>query len=197
MLWVAGGIAAGLVVVAIAAVFLLSGNDDRQDDALVAAPESVLRVQEILDSLPDLEGETDLDQMRALLGPPDAFTIFEEPRADGTRSRTEEWFYYELYSVYEFADGKLVANLPLDDPPEWLVLPRQYDPSMFVLGETWEQVSARIPEPGMFTRYELEPEYELPATYYAANQLLLLFDDAGRLLYVEAIPLEPGDEETP
>lgn len=197
MFWVAGGIAAGLVVVAVAAVVLLNANDDGQEGALAAAPESVLRVQEILDSLPDLEGETDLDQMRALLGPPDAFTIFEEPRPDGTTSRTEEWFYYEFYSVYEFVDGKLVANLPLDDPPEWLVLPRQYDPSMFVLGETWEQVSARIPEPGMFTRHDLEPEWELPATYYAANQLLLLFDEGGRLLYVEAIPLEPGEEATP
>ncbi|GMV86056.1 MAG: hypothetical protein AMXMBFR80_19110 [Dehalococcoidia bacterium] len=195
--WVAGGIAAGLAIVAVGAVVLLTGDDDGHEPAIAAPPESVLRTQGILDSLPDLEGETDLDQMRALLGPPDAFSIFLDQYADGSTARREEWFYYEFYSMYEFVDGRLVANLPLDDPAEWHILPRQYDPAMFQLGETWGQVAERIPDPGSLTRFELEPQYELPASYYVGNQLVLLFDEHGGLLYVEAVPLEPGEEPPP
>jgi hypothetical protein len=194
--WSAGGVFAGLAVVA-AGFFFLSGGDS--EDPAPPAPDagSVARVQATLDSLPGLEGATDLEQTRSLLGPPDAFTIFLDQYPDGSTARREEWFYYELYSLYEFVDGRLVANLPLDDPADWQVFPRQYDPAMFELGETWVQVAERIPEPGSLTRFELEPEYELQASYYVGNQLLLLFDDLGGLLYVEAIPLEPGEELAP
>lgn len=194
--WAAGGILAGLAVVAAGLVWLSRGNGEAP--ALPAADAgSVARVQATLDSLPGLEGATDLDQLRSLLGPPDAFTIFLDQYDDGSTARREEWFYYEFYSLYEFVDGRLVANLPLDDPAEWHVLPRQYDPAMFELGETWVQVAERIPDPGSLTRFELEPEYELPASYYVGNQLVLLFDEGGGLLYVEAVPLEPGEELAP
>lgn len=194
--WSAGGALLGLAVVA-AGLFWLSGSEADDPALPTADAASVARVQSTLDSLPALEGATDLEQLRSLLGPPDAFTIFGDQSPDGSTARREEWFYYELYSVYEFVDGRLVANLPLDDPSDWHIFPRQYDPAMFQLGETWAQVAERIPQPGSLTRFELEPEYDLQASYYVGNQLLLLFDEAGGLLYVEAIPLEPGEDLTP
>ena len=189
--WMAGGaIATALAVVAAAlGAFLLRGDDESVDGQVVRD------IQAILDGLPHLEGETDLQQMRSLLGPPDAFTIFLERLDDGRSARREEWFYFDYYSVYSFLDGKLQTNLPLADPPELMILPRHWDPGAFELGATWESLAGVVKDPGAFESFEFEDEFEVPGRYYVGNQLVLVFDEDGHLYYVEAVPLEPGVDE--
>lgn len=189
ILWISLGVVAGVAVLVGAFLLLGGGGDDEPP-----VPDQLAAVQEILDSLPSLEGQTDADQMRSLLGPPDAFTIALEEGDSGV-VRREEWFYYELLAMYAFVDGRLTLNLPLSDPAAWQVYPRQWDPSMFEMGETWDEVSSKLDDPGRFASFAFEPEYEIEATYYVGNQLLLLFDDAGRLIYVEAVPLEPAEAD--
>lgn len=190
--WLVLGGAAGLaliVAVILGGLFLLRGDDEAVDAAVVAD------IQGILDSLPDLEGKTDMEQMRSLLGVPDAFTIFREEDADGVVRRREDWYYFEYYSVYSFLDGVLETNLPLDDPSGIMVLPRHWDPSAFELDATWESLAATLGDPAAFESFEFEEEYDLPGRYYVGNQLILVFDEDGKLYYVEAVPLEPGAEE--
>ncbi|MBK8559713.1 hypothetical protein [Candidatus Amarobacter glycogenicus] len=178
-----------LVAVILGGLFLLRGDDEAVDAAVVAD------IQGILDSLPDLEGKTDMEQMRSLLGAPDAFTIFREEDADGAVRRREDWYYFEYYSVYSFLDGVLETNLPLDDPSGLMVLPRHWDPSAFELDATWESLATTVGDPAAFESFEFEEEYDLPGRYYVGNQLILVFDEDGKLYYVEAVPLEPGAEE--
>ncbi|MGE0601826.1 MAG: hypothetical protein AB7J35_20510 [Dehalococcoidia bacterium] len=182
------------VVAAAGAWLLFAGGSSEAppvDDRVVADIESVLA------GLPHAEGETDIDQMRSLLGPPDAFTLFLESDAEGHTGRREEWYYFDYLSVYSFLDGKLETNLPLADAADFTVLPRRWDPGMFDLGVEWPDLADVIGDPARFESYEFEPEYEVPGTYYVGNQLLLLFDDEGKLYYVEAIPLEPDDGGEP
>ncbi len=97
--------------------------------------------------------------------------------------------------MFEFADGKLVASLPLDEIQGLLVVPRRYDPADFQLGTTWQEVARTLDNPGELQSYELEEGYELQVTYYVGAQLLLAFDDDGLLFYMEALPLETGATE--
>ena len=157
----------------------------------VASPTTAVstQLQSAIAALPLAEGETDLEQMRSLLGPPDAFTLeLDVTGADG-ESRREEWFYFELLSVYEFVDGRLVSNLPLEEGG-FLIAPLQYDPADFTLGVGWEETAAGLPDAAEFISYEIEDEFEVEATYYVGSQLLLVFDESGRLAYVETLPLE-------
>ena len=91
-------------------------------------------LQPIVDRLPDPIGD-DADGLRQLLGPPDAFLVAFEPREDGSDSRREEWIYYDLATSFELVDGALLADRPLDEEAELLVLPRGYDPSDFTAQE--------------------------------------------------------------
>ena len=177
------------VIAAMAGLLLLRGGDEGVDG------EVVRDIQAILDGLPQLDGQTDIEQMRSLLGPPDAFTIFLEQAEDGSKARREEWYYFEYYSVYSFLDGNLELNLPLGDPPELMVLPRHWDPASFELGATWDSLHGAVKDPGAFESFEIEPEFEVPGRYYVGSQLILVFDEEGHLYYVEAIPLEPGVDE--
>ncbi len=159
------------------------------------SPEVVASLAAALSGLPPASGDSDLEQMRSLMGPPDAFSLMLEPQDGAAPVRREEWYYYEIATVFEFADGKLVANLPLDENQGLLVVPLRYDPADFQLGATWQEVARTLDNPGELQSYELEEGYELEVTYYVGAQLLLAFDDDGLLFYMESLALETGATE--
>lgn len=190
------GLAAGLVVlVAAGGVFawrFLGGSDDgtlhfaappKVDRAIVAA------LDQRFASLPHPAGENDRDQVRDLMGIPDAFIIsWESIGAEPEPVRYETWFYYELLSAFEFADGQLISNLPIDDEEAVLLLPRQYDPSSFARELDWKAVSAMLPDPASAATTTVPEELGVALTAYAGDQLLVVFDEFG-LVYVETILL--------
>ncbi|MCA9824732.1 MAG: zinc ribbon domain-containing protein [Dehalococcoidia bacterium] len=198
---VLAAIAAGVVILAgaVVAVVLLAGGGDDSDD-IFADPgdvedSTIASISASLGLLGQPEGETEQDQMRSLMGPPDGFTVTEDVDEAGNVSRREEWFYYEIRTVFEYAGGKLVSSLPLESSyDDFYIAAVQYDPGDFELGVSWDDVAAILPDPAAMIRYELEPEYELDGHFYAGNQLLLFFDDDDRLIYLEALPLAPGEE---
>lgn len=155
------------------------------DEALVA------QLEEVVDALPEPLGDNDRDQIRSMIGLPDTFTIsFERSgeEGDGPLVRYETWYYYELVTAFEFADGTLVSNLPIEAVEGMIFLPRKYDPATFEQSTTWDEITSMLSDPESFVERELEPEYELPVVYYAGEQLLVAFDDEG-LFYVETVPL--------
>jgi hypothetical protein len=193
------GVAAvvALVLGAGAVVLLVMGGGESEtaaDDAEVE-PGVVAALQSAVDALGDVEGETDIEQVRSAMGPPDAFTIAHEVADDGTATRREEWYYYDLRTVFEFVDGRLVSNLPVESSyGDFYLLANHYDPADFEMGATWEAVQPVLHDPSVFAEFELEPEYEIEATFFAGDQLILAFDDTGVLFYVEAVPLAATGE---
>ena len=178
--------AAAVILVAGIGSFLAfsSGGDDKQAgsdepsptavrplDLVSVDPAVVERLEEIIADMPEPSGQTDREQFRSLLGPPEAFTIAIEVDDQGISRRREEWFYYDLRSVYEFVDGTLVANLPIEAEHQFLILPIQYDPDSFEMGSTWEEVAASLGGAERFESFQLEPAYELEATVYVGDLL--------------------------
>lgn len=208
-LWAGGGVVAviGLVVVV---VLLVSGGDggDGGDggvepssltlpDIEVEIDEALVgQLEEAIADLPEPIGENDRDQVRSMIGLPDAFTISIErsgEEGDGPIVRYETWFYYELVTAYEFADGALISNMPIEPVEGLIFLPKKYDPADFERTTTWDEIAPMLSEPDSFEARELEAEYEVPIVYYAGEQLLVAFDDEG-LVYVETVPL--GEDES-
>jgi hypothetical protein len=155
------------------------------DAALVA------QMEDAIAALPEPIGDNDRDQIRSMIGLPDAFTIsFERSGEDGDGPlvRYETWYYYELLTAYEFADGALISNLPMDAVDGLVFLPKKYDPADFERATTWDEIVPMLSDPDSFVPRELEAEYEVPLVFYAGEQLLVVFDDEG-LFYVETVPL--------
>jgi len=50
-----------------------------------------------------------------------------------------------------------------------------------------------VGDPSAFEAVALDPEYEVPATIYVGNLLLLAFDEEGKLFYVETVPVTPAE----
>lgn len=139
-------------------------------------------------------GATDRDQVRSLMGLPDAFVLsFERSgkNGDGPTIRYETWFYYEILSALEFADGELISNLPIDEVTAPTILPRGYDPSAFKRSMRWDDAKPLVYDAAAFSPRSLPREFDVPITFYAGSQLLLGFDDEG-LVYAETIPLSLG-----
>jgi len=160
------------------------------DAALVAQMEEAIAV------LPEPIGDNDRDQIRSMIGLPDAFTIsFERSGEDGDGPlvRYETWYYYELLTTYDFADGALISNLPMDSVDGLVLLPKKYDPADFERTTTWDEIAPMLSDPDSFVARELEAEYEVPLVFYAGEQLLVVFDDEG-LFYVETVPLAAEEE---
>ena len=160
------------------------------DEAVVA------QMEDALAALPEPIGDNDRDQIRSMIGLPDAFTIsFERSGEDGDGPlvRYETWYYYELITAYEFADGALISNLPMDPVDGIVFLPKKYDPAAFERTTTWDEIVPMLSNPGSFVARELEPEYEVPLVFYAGEQLLVAFDDEG-LFYVETVPLAAEEQ---
>lgn len=187
-----------VVVLAAIGVFVAmdegSGGSNRLDFAKAPTIDDavVADLDERFASLPVPTGETDRDQIREMLGPPDAFELsWESVGEDPEAIRYETWFYYELLTAYEFADGALIANLPIDDDDAVLLLPLQYDPANFERSLTWEKVSTMLADPASAAKTSVPEELGAALTGYAAEQLLVVFDDEG-LVYAETIPLRGG-----
>lgn len=160
------------------------------DAALVAQMEEAIAV------LPEPIGDNDRDQIRSMIGLPDAFTIsFERSGEDGDGPlvRYETWYYYELLTAYEFADGALISNLPMDPVDGVVFLPKKYDPADFERTTTWDDIAPMLRDPDSFVARELEAEYEVQLVFYAGEQLLVVFDDEG-LFYVETVSLAAEEE---
>jgi hypothetical protein len=160
------------------------------DEALVA------QMEDAVAALPEPIGDNDRDQIRSMIGLPDAFTIsFERSGEDGDGPlvRYETWYYYELLTAYEFADGALISNLPMDPVDGIVFLPKKYDPAEFERTTTWEKIVPMLSDPDSFVARELEAEYAVPLVFYAGEQLLVTFDDEG-LFYVETVPLAAEEQ---
>jgi hypothetical protein len=169
---------------------VLPDIDVEIDEALVA------QMEDAVAALPDPLGDNDRDQIRSMIGLPDAFTIsFERSGEDGDGPlvRYETWYYYELNTAYEFADGALISNLPMDAVDGLVFLPKKYDPADFERTTTWDEIVLMLSDPDSFVPRELEAEYEAPLVFYAGEQLLVVFDDEG-LFYVETVPLTAEEE---
>lgn len=205
-LLIAAGVVAALALVAVVAFLLFGGGGGEEaggerlelpDVPVTIDPAQLSRFQAIADTLPEPQGETDRDQLRSLIGPPDTFTItFERAGADGSGPtvRYETWFYYDLGTAYEFADGGFVQDMPMTLTGGPVLLPpRRYDPALFGRDTTWEEITALLLDPAAFGPIELEEEYEVPLTFYAGEQLIVAFDDEG-LFSVESVALAEGEE---
>ena len=55
-------------------------------------------------------GEDDAEQLRSLIGAPEAFTFAFEPAADGSSGRREPGSCDDLASAFEFIDGELLTD---------------------------------------------------------------------------------------
>lgn len=157
----------------------------------------VAGLQAVADKMPKPAGATDRDQVRSLLGAPDAFEVAFD-LADGGRSETliryETWYYFELESAFEFADGDLIGNMPADDVPSLAILPRQYDPSMFRADMTVADVKKLVAAPDSLMRIDAPSELGVKATAYYGEQHMVAFDESG-LVLVETYPLQGGGSE--
>ena len=111
------------------------------DEALVA------QMEDAVAALPEPTGDNDRDQIRSMIGLPDAFTIsFERSGEDGDGPlvRYETWYYYELDTAYEFADSALISNLPMDPVDGLVFLPKKYDPADFERTTTWDEIAPML-----------------------------------------------------
>lgn len=110
--------------------------------------------------------------------------------------RREDWYYLSISRAL-FLDGVLETNLPLDDPSGIMVrFPGTGTPRRSNLDATWESLAATLGGPGRLRVLRVRGRVRtLPGRYYVGNQLIRVFDEDGKLYYVEAVPLEPGAEE--
>lgn len=195
--------AAAAVIIAVLVALSSGGGDDGSSTTSLPhvvveiEPATFAAVNNVAAHLPALEGETDRDQIRSFLGQPDAFVISFEPSgeaADGPIVRYESWYFYELGTVYEFADGALIMGMPSTLPTGPTILPpRHYDPVLFDRDTPLGGIAALLDNPAAFEPIPVEDEYGISLTFYAGEQLLVAFDDEG-LFYVETVPLSVDEE---
>jgi hypothetical protein len=161
------------------------------DEAVVGA--------EIVDAaavLPPSTSGDDRDQVRAVLGVPDAFILAFEPGPDGSTQRREEWYYLERQTGFEFVDGRVLTLLPLEAPGSPLgaegtgisFVPSFYDPQDFDRAMSVDDVVAMLTDPSSLVSTPAPDELEVELHVYAADQILFAFDAEG-LAYVETVPL--------
>lgn len=192
-----------LGVAAAAGYFLLTGGDGEEKAGLdFARPAPIDRafvadLQKLADTLPKPSGETDRDQVRSLLGDPDTFELaFEPASAESDRLvRRETWFYFDMLSAFEFVDGDLIANLPIDDVSGLVVLPRQYNPGQFDRETRIDDVKKLLVQPGAASQTSLPEALGAEVTALAGEQLLVAFDEDGLLVYAQTFILRPGGAE--
>ena len=97
----------GALLIALVASSSVTAADEVAADEVDVAAE----IGAIVERLPESNGGGDAAELSLLAGPPDAFTIAFEPADDGSVSRREQWFYYDLATAFEFADGGLLAQV--------------------------------------------------------------------------------------
>ena len=154
-----------------------------------------VQVVEELSSIELLPATADLEQIRAVLGPPDAFnlTFEDDPAGNGAPPlRVETWTFFALDTAFVFQNGELRNSYPVEPLPDLAILPRQYDPGGFrrdmALSEAAELIGD--PEAALISEFS-EDEMGAELKVYASEQILLMFDAAG-LIAVETFPLVAG-----
>lgn len=136
------GAVAGMAVGAVVAFMLLAGDGEEVVGptipviaAVTPDPSVVAALQPVLAGMPEPEGDTDRDQVRSLLGPPDSLEISFE-LADGGKGdrliRYETWYYFELLSAFEFADGDIIRACLSTTSLRWLSCPASTTPTCSV-----------------------------------------------------------------
>lgn len=163
-----------------------SGDGDGSTDAADAVDPA------LLDPI-DVASIDRRSELRAQLGPPDAFTI-SAGEFDGSVSSFETWTYYSASTQIDLVDGEIAWTVPIEPLPEGSLLPVLYDP------EEFELLSSSATVFGALGDVELEPiegaadGFDVDgAELWAGEQLLVAFVD-DQLIYVETYPLAPDDE---
>jgi hypothetical protein len=139
----------------------------------------------------------DREEMRGLIGPPDAFDLTFETNPQEPAApllRVETWHYFDFGSAYVFVDGRLANSFPVEALGDIALLPLQYDPAAFSRSMTWEQAAALIDDPAAGSISDFDTaDVGADLDVYAGPQILLMFDADG-LAAVSTIPLTPSDD---
>ena len=185
--WALGCGVVALIVVVVAAVFLIGGWQSYQQEPKI--------VEEIVPEALDLASYALSAEQLSVIdrrGYPDAFAIlfYEEEQMDGAYGdvRFETWSYYSGGLEYTFINGDQMAEDPLEIEFLGELVPIPYRPEQFVAYMSLDEV---IDSAGLETYLVVPLEKELVKdgeVYYADELTFGLKDD--ELLYVEALALE-------
>lgn len=129
-------------------------------------------------------------ELRAQIGSPDAFIVTAD-EIDGELVRFESWIYYESETQFDFADGEVLWSVALDPLPDGSLLPLQYDPDMFELLASADDVRALLPDVEL-TEVGIKEKAIPKGIFLAGEQLLLGFVD-DKLIYAESMALVPEE----
>ena len=199
-----GGVVLFVGVVAVAALLVLRGGGDDGDGrgdvggGLVFEAPVELSARAKADlaaavaALPEPVGDTDAEQIRSILGPPDVFQLWFDPLDGGGAARSEVWYYLNLEVSYEFRDGVLLFTIPMEDVGGLLLIPLRYDPLDFSPATTVADVRAMLDDPAALIPEVTPPDYQLGVTVWAGEHLMAAFDTDGELLYVETVAVDLG-----
>jgi len=173
------------------------GDDDGDDAGLEFADEAALTGEELTNytaaaaALPDPEpGQSDAEYLHDLEGRPDAFEIvFRQESEGGAIVREETWYYYELDSAFLFVDGVFLYAVSVEEPGS-LMLIAPYDPLDFTDSTTLDDVRAMVSDPASLVQEEVPAVYELTHSFWAGDQIEVVFDAGGAIVAVDAVPAE-------
>lgn len=173
------------------------GDDDGDDaglefaDAVELTGEELTNYTAAAEALPDPEpGQSDAEYLHSLEGRPDAFEIvFHQESEGGTVVREETWYYYELDSAFLFADGAFLYAVAVEEPGS-LILIAPYDPLDFTDATTLDDVRAMVSDPASLVQEEVPAVYELTHSFWAGDQLEVVFDASGAIVAVDSVPAE-------
>ena len=139
--------------------------------------------------------ETAAAQLRLTLGPPDLFRISYEAsgdEADALPDRFETWVYYDILTAFEFRNGELIADGPVEELAGTAIFPFGFDPTAFVLDTSWAEIETLLPEGAEVTTTDIPAEAGTEGRIYATEHLLVIITEVG-LIYAESLPLVPPD----
>jgi hypothetical protein len=134
-------------------------------------------------------------EIRAMVGPPDSFTIWVD-EIEGTTVRFESWSYHDLLTRFDFVDGELLWTVELESLPDGALYPLFYAPEEFEPLMTLEAARTLLQNasPDMdVVELDLaggeDPDPALVGgTALVGDQIVLGFAD-GLLVYVESFAL--------
>ena len=175
------------IVIALAGSALLAVAASAQDEPDAAA--LTAKLQQSVDRLPDAPAGDDADELRALIGPPDAFTIAFEEGDDGSVGRREQWLWglRSRHGLRVRRRGDPRRPAPRRLRSACSSTGSIHDPSLFTAGATWDELAAVLPDPDAFEAIPLDAGYGVDATVRVGDLLQLAFDADGELFYVEAV----------
>lgn len=125
-----------------------------------------------------------------LMGQPDAFTL-EWQELEGQLVRWEEWSYFDQQTRFDFVDGELLWTIDIPAAPDGSLFAHFYDPLEFEDGMTLEEVQSLLSDQTLET-FTLE-EADIPGGQILVGDQILLGFDAGKLVAVQTLVLEPDE----